>query len=305
MRAVLVLVGLFLTCFQFQLSESQKSYESEDYAAGFRESCADVQCNPNKNLVCLKGDEKCGCEEGFDFDKSREECLILPTAQNDFACLTDYQCHESTYGLLSRCSEGQCQCFDETYERKVILRTQDNICFKVMEVGDRCTSDLECNATIPGEAACLGLESTNAAGFCTCAVGHIFDPAIRECLKLGKVGSPCKTSLQCQDSSALGKLSRCNNNSEVCECWAGKERVSGLDGRCFLSRAVNETCDSTEECMLGFHKNSECLWHEAYNFEKVCQCSPGKECRNAGNRFSLPLGLLAAGLLVSYYYYYQ
>jgi hypothetical protein len=293
--------------------------------AGHNEACKpngdtgpEKFCNKAQQLICDNGVCKCDLntvdpDAPLFYSSSAISCLPIATAKTSWACSDDSQCVNSKYGKYSRCNttlgiigvDGRCECFDTELKHREVFFVQ-NSCYLKKILDQTCMNDMECNATISGEAICLGAEiGENKAGVCKCADQHQFESNYKECLKLGTRNSVCKSDFQCQHEDALGPLSKCHSTSKTCDCWDPVRNTKFHEGRCHISRGQNETCTTKLECVLGYHRDADCLEHDSYNGEKVCQCSPGATCRSAAVAFTGSTALTFVGLITSTYYCYK
>ena len=230
------------------------------------------------------------CDTNEVFISETQACYPIPSSNNSWACEWDAQCR-ATAGKYSRCrlEIGRCECHDTDRKYRGVLSI-NNTCHIKLEIGGICTSDLSCQQSIPGQSYCIGLTADpNSQGICNCAHHHYFDKSLEECLKYGTPGSACKTHFQCNQIQAMGKLSRCSPVTKLCECWDTEndimEPTGFYQGKCYYSRQFNEPCTFREECIVGYHKNANCLLHETYRNETVCQCTEGEKCEIYNNNF--------------------
>jgi hypothetical protein len=265
-------------------------------------------CNAARMLVCEDSICKCMVDplnpgDRLVYGSSSQKCLPKPTSKNGWACSDDTQCMSSSYGQYSRCNTttgnefSVCECFDsEKKGRKIAL--YKNVCYLKKELEETCSSHEECNASIQGEAECLGLDmAADRKGVCKCAERYEYEPTYNECLRLGFINSPCLSDFQCQHELALGPLSRCRDDIKKCQCWDslghGQKDTGFSGGRCYYRRGENQTCTQKIECELGYHKNAACMAHPSYNDENVCQCEEGYTCSASAVTVSIVTTMLS------------
>jgi len=234
--------------------------------------------------ICKSGDTHAGC---------------IP-----YNCTEDSECQSGSPGPYSRCLRefGQCECF---HNNRAGIAVNDS-CLPVRTGGDACRSHAECRS-IRGPSACLGIEPTNRVGIgiCGCQPKDYYDEGLNECLELGKTeGSPCHAQIQCNHPGALGELGVCDTLTSRCKCWDtvrdGEQKAGLVEGKCYYSRGVNESCGLREECVLGYHPRSDCLPHESYRNETVCVCPENERCDeedSAAARFAENSSSRSGGLI--------
>jgi len=298
-----------------QIAQGQGVASHGSNYAGFNQRCAleseaGIRCNPLIGLTCDMRICKCKNDtvqsDLFSvYTPDVGKCVPVARAVDGWACEYDLQCTSSRKGNYTWCNAGRnmpgrCECLEKD-DRGQAVTLIDDVCYVKKEIGSQCTNDLECQATIKGNAVCLGVKS--AFGTCDCPGGFYYDPDLNGCFQIGSnEESNCKVNGQCTHESALGELSRCDPKTGKCQCWdtrsSGQSRTAfyKLTKKCFYQRKENEKCDVREECLLGWDRNADCLPHPAYNNEKVCQCPAGETCA-AGTSITATFSLLALTVL--------
>jgi len=113
--------------------------------------------------------------------------------------------------------------------------------------------------------------------FCQCAIEYIADG--RDCIPIIQdFTTKCIINAQC---AGLGDLSRCNDDSHMCECFdtRGNGRNSTVFGslKCYYRRSLGEHCDIDEECKasIGPSNATRCETKR-----RICICNEGQHCEN-------------------------
>jgi len=287
----------------FETSEedvSDEKVESEPAIAtrtiaGFNESCSEATCNEQKNLKC--NNNVCECaKENQVYITDTEGCEEIARTDTNGNCQHDAQCQVGKWGALSRCEKStkRCQCYDYPTGGKREVHyfehefPNEPYCYLRKAIGDSCSTYLECNRGIEGEAICSDNE-------CRCADGWVWDKL--QCLKVwdGDKDFKCKSNEQCKQSK-MGNLSRCDKTTSdedgKCECWDSSN--SGNEDqvvwypeteKCYKKKEMGSNCEAHEECIASIHGDAECRGLDSSStsdisppLSRTCQCKEGKTC---------------------------
>ncbi|CAG7834503.1 unnamed protein product [Allacma fusca] len=284
----------------------------ENQPVGFNQTCGNTenspQCDRSKNLVCSPM-KKCTCDpnEKAIYIKAIGSCSKISAATSSFSCEHDEQCREGTFGPYSQCNSEtrRCECVSD-FANKPVIRHNDK-CFIQKRIGDYCTDNEVCDASIEGKTDCIPNPPIDNGTIivepvpvnntrCNCAYDHVFlnntSSAKDECAPRGtSESSECKSDIQCQ--AGLGNLSRCFGRKCQCADVYNKFTVIFFKNYCYRKLNLNDVCTSDIECQAGISDDAVCVFHESYlPNEKTCQCPEGKTCEKRS-------GDGAAGLLVS------
>lgn len=292
--------------------------------ANYNETCGfdenSRQCDPAVDMTCSNETKKCICDpsKAAIYVHEEDACLGVATFARQFSCKYDNQCSTGTMGPYSVCNSntGRCECVKQLGPGREVIKVNDK-CVLAKKIGDNCDNDDECDVSIQGHTVCQGVQQEgnlpvvppNATKECKCAQDYIPDDGThvdgknaRLCLPVGKEeGKGCRIDAQCR--AGIGELSRCF--SGACQCadviaWKGEAVF--YQGKCFIKLAVGDECQNDDQCKAGVHSNAECVRHESYlEYDKVCQCAPGKSCdgKDGAGSLIMSVNLILAAIVAT------
>lgn len=273
--------------------------------------CDQLGTNPGKKI--------CVCHFDYVWDNKLQECVKIADTGLNFICRSDLQCsHPKALGQLSRCSADsrRCECFDIDSNGKLETALHPSgKCLYQRKINETCDNIEECKLGGGPLAICKKADINNSTKTCHCKEGYVWGPTreqgIEDCLPIGAYHSPCSADQQCYHETALGELSTCaeivgsrNPRQGQCECWdtrhSGDQETGFYQGKCYFKRTANQTCNSIEECIVGYHANAICTEHPSVYMQKLCLCPEDKTCSAAEVLASLRFILIT--LIFSYIY---
>jgi len=210
-----------------------------------------VTCEAHAKLYCSPSG-KCECDPApvnrqSVFDTSSLSCVLVPTQEDDWRCLTTEQCQASSLGIMARCNmdTGTCGCEDSA-------KLQSGTCFSSRSFGDNdnypsCRNDEECTRSSFGALSrCNKLDV-----MCECfdvVTGGKNPTALYngECVYKRPVGGFCDKDAECKASHPN---SECKEHSgylpgeKICvmcdKCQDNNGSSSRLSIISFLTLVVN------------------------------------------------------------------
>nr|CAD7409987.1 unnamed protein product [Timema cristinae] len=221
-----------------------------------------ASCTDNKDCKvsigsasCVESDEDdrmCACSPGTSVSADGQNCVNVTGLES--ACSSDDDCNP--LGSYVSCYSGSCSC-DSNYYKNPSTNAGEPLCLP--GIGGKC-SKYDCQ-----------LDNTSCSSFNVCSCDDSFTPSEKKdrCLKVAlEEGDNCTEHTQC--SIKLGS-SQCVDGSCVC-----LEHYHYLNGSCWETRTLGESCTSLSECLKESSQNSvECR-------NNKCQCGFNyKENNNA------------------------
>lgn len=121
-------------------------------------------------------------------------------------------------------------------------------------------------------------------GFCRCPESWVLSSDRTKCLKISaRHGSPCQENIQCSEILSRGGI--CHEYK--CKCKTGYHYLNGI---CWKSKGLKQSCQSTEECFAAYdYRGIECI-------NNTCSCKTGfyerldtacRKSRNSGESCGL------------------
>ncbi|XP_044592445.1 prion-like-(Q/N-rich) domain-bearing protein 25 [Cotesia glomerata] len=228
-------------------------------------SCLHQKCDleqPNRDLVCSSG--TCGCPANYHFSSKSKFCIHSATGIGE-QCSTDENCAKL---LFAECHNNKCMCKPNYFSS---------------EGNCKIGLNAKCNTT----SHCSAVEHTECRnGECKCTKLFV-ERSTELCVPVSSFGGDCEFVEQCtsQTSNATCEAPTDGAN-KVCRCGTGQHyHATG----CFLTRTLDERCDSDSECFVTSKYDSvACVRNKCVcvkGFEKV----NGTFCGGAGSIFASAL----------------
>ncbi|CAD6245219.1 GSCOCG00013588001-RA-CDS [Cotesia congregata] len=230
-------------------------------------SCLHQKCDleqPHRDLVCSSG--TCGCPANYHFSPKSKFCIYTAKGIGE-QCSTDENCVQLPF---TECNNNKCMCKPNYFSSE-----------------GKCKIGLNANCNSTNH--CSAVEHTECRNY-KCKCTELFVERSTElCVPVSSFGGDCEVVEQCtsQTSNATCEAPTDGAN-KVCRCGTGQHyHATG----CFLTRTLDERCDSDSECFVTSKYDSvACI-------ENKCVCVEGFEkvngtfCGGAGS-------VLASALLV-------